>query len=1131
MQKKDEQRCGMSRRDFLQGVVGGSVATLVLGDSAAGLGQPQRKPKTVQKVRFCRRDVPILREGDVVIVGGSFAAIAAALEFARAGKKVVVVEQRTYLGREMTATLRPWIRLGQLAGEGHLPEPIASCLQAAAVEPIAGEAALQPDCVKRALEDILLNNGVELLYASQPIGIVQEDGGISGIVIGNKSGRQAVVGKVIIDATETATVARVAGVGFEPSDSEMFGFKRTLEFDGVEELGEKTISVPKDIGLAGDKVWFHRGCRGNGHIYVECPMDLLRESAQGERVSLEGLIAKEIEARRRSVRVVSYLSKEVAAFKKAYWAAGSYELHGRHTTRMAGASPKWALKFDSVGVAFTDRKLKNIRLSTSSFGARLRNLWCLQEAARLKDSQMKLFGDPVLASLLGRAFGKSLVAQWGRIEGASASGKSACSSKSASFEVEVKEQDSPQRGRNYQRQLVGPMDVPVITNCDVLVVGGGTSGATASITSAREGMRTVLLELNPGLGGTGTFGGVNSYWFGRHVCFSSRVSTMVEQVQKAVGHRPELWNLEAKSWGHEAERRLALYGDLWNIEAKMHALLSEAKKAGVEVFLNAVTMGTVMEGGKVRGVVAAGKFGPFAVLAKVVIDATGDGDVAAFAGAEYTYGSAREHAVMWYSLAQFTKPGRTRNNFTSMVDVSNIEDYTRAIIVGRRRGSALHDHGIYVASRETRHIKGSVVLTLTDQLRRRQWPDVVNIHYSNCDLKGKTASDWFRTGLIPPHMEIEIPYRALLPEVLENILVAGKAISARHDALPAIRMQADLENLGGVVALAAAQAIQQAVLPREIDLGRLQKRLANMGLLPKDVPGRKIEETRYSDAELKALVKSFDPSRPLHAYSDMEMGQVYRDKIPIVEVCGGNCDRAAAIMEEVLAGADRKLGVRLAQVLALCRSSAGVAVLIEEIEKQLEAGILAPRTSRVRHGGVPPDQGAMPDVAYLLYSLGMTRDKRSCRVWEKVAALLSPAEEDFRDRYKGTFYYVDAVCYGAELLGEAEAVPVLSKIHAYTTLRDLAVRGRFEPDYFHERRAFLELSIGRALARCGSSEGLRILISYLDDNRALLAEFAHKSLAALTGEDYGKDSSVWSVWLAEAGSPLRPCPLSKRSDG
>jgi glycine/D-amino acid oxidase-like deaminating enzyme len=137
----------------------------------------------------------------------------------------------------------------------------------------------------------------------------------------------------------------------------------------------------------------------------------------------------------------------------------------------------------------------------------------------------------------------------------------------------------------------------------------------------------------------------------------------------------------------------------------MYALLSEAERAGVEVLFNTAAIAAVVEDNRVRGVVAAGKFGAFAVLAKVIIDATGDGDIAAFAGAEYQYGSERDHTVMWYSLAQFIGPGRTQNNFTSMVDVSNIEDYTRAVIVGRRRAADVcHDHGIYIASRETRHI-------------------------------------------------------------------------------------------------------------------------------------------------------------------------------------------------------------------------------------------------------------------------------------------------------------------------------------------------------------------------------------------------------------------------------------------
>ena len=76
-----------------------------------------------------------------------------------------------------------------------------------------------------------------------------------------------------------------------------------------------------------------------------------------------------------------------------------------------------------------------------------------------------------------------------------------------------------------------------------------------------------------------------------------------------------------------------------------------------------------------------------------------------------------------------------------------------------------------------------------------------------------------------------------------------------------------------------------------------------------------------------------------------------------------------------------------------------------------------------------------------------------------------------------------------------------------------------------------QLGIGRALARCGSPAGFEILISYLDDNRALLAEFAHTTLVAVTGRDYGKDARTWSGWLAEAKDSFKPYPLLERLDG
>ena len=89
---------------------------------------------------------------------------------------------------------------------------------------------------------------------------------------------------------------------------------------------------------------------------------------------------------------------------------------------------------------------------------------------------------------------------------------------------------------------------PVLKKANVLVVGGGSSGASASITAGFEGMDTVLVELNPGLGGTGTYGGVDSYWFGRRGGYAARIHEAVQQVQSSIGYRGHKWNIEAKAF-------------------------------------------------------------------------------------------------------------------------------------------------------------------------------------------------------------------------------------------------------------------------------------------------------------------------------------------------------------------------------------------------------------------------------------------------------------------------------------------------------------------------------------------------------------------------------------------------------
>ena len=719
--------------------------------------------------------------------------------------------------------------------------------------------------------------------------------------------------------------------------------------------------------------------------------------------------------------------------------------------------------------------------------------------------------DRVLSCQVAEVFVKSLLSQW----------EQACSGESvlehtrpANYDdndvLEIRELEYPQKGRAYPRIAYRGIDVHVVSEVDVLVVGGGSSGAVAGITAAQLGAKTALVDMNPGLGGTGTFGGVDSYWCGYRGGVIPRVISWVNQVNDELGFR-----------------HMKGLVPLWKIEVKIHAFLRQAYQAGMDLVLNAKVIGSVVEENRVRGVILATALGPVAVLGKVVIDATGDGDVAAFAGAEYLYGSERDHATMWFAYHQVPVPGVTRNNFTSTVDVRNVEDYTRAILSGRRRGRIGndHDHMTYIAPRETRHILGDEILTLNDHLLRRSWPDAVYIAFSNNDIKGQISSDWFRMGLIPPHLEIEVPYGALLPKGLEYILVTGKAVSTTHDSLAAIRMQSDMENLGAATAAAAVKAVREEISPRKIDVGELQAQLVKMDLLPESVLSRKLIPIVFSEQDIEELVESIDENQPLYAFSDMRLDQVFQERIAIVDVVTAG-EKAIPILEKAITQAEGKRGVLLAQMLAAMGTKSATPVLVAELLSQLSGEQLPMREHEVAQvDRFAPDQAAMPVTANLLYSLGMTRDRRALPVWQRVVDLLKDTkEEDVTSQEKAIFHYVDAVCLGAEQLGDRAAIPILKQLHNYPVFHGKGLLSGFQANYLKERQAYLEVVIGRSLARCGSPDGVVVLIDYLNDARGLLAEQAHDELVAITGKDFGKDVKAWTEWLEAEGETLMPKP-------
>jgi hypothetical protein len=174
-------------------------------------------------------------------------------------------------------------------------------------------------------------------------------------------------------------------------------------------------------------------------------------------------------------------------------------------------------------------------------------------------------------------------------------------------------------------------------------------------------------------------------------------------------------------------------------------------------------------------------------------------------------------------------------------------------------------------------------------------------------------------GLIPPNLLIEIPYRALLPDNLENIIVVGKAVSATHDALPAIRMQADLENLGGVAGLAASLAVKHKVSIRNVPIKELQTELISADVLPESILTRDLHNQALDHDSINQLVERVAKDQPLYQYSDMDLNAIYDSDLPLVKLtCSGQ--ESIFATEAYLSNVPHDEQVKLAIALALSRS-------------------------------------------------------------------------------------------------------------------------------------------------------------------------------------------------------------------
>jgi hypothetical protein len=430
-------------------------------------------------------------------------------------------------------------------------------------------------------------------------------------------------------------------------------------------------------------------------------------------------------------------------------------------------------------------------------------------------------------------------------------------------------------------------DVRVAAESDVVVVGGGPAGMAAALAAARNGASVTLLERYNHLGGLASGGMVlvlDDMWDShqREISVRGICTEMIERMA-AIGlaeyPRMHEWGQLPESvrrwkrWGtfdfHSKDKPHPIcFAAAFDPDAWKRVALEWTQQAGVNLRLHSWFSRALVENGVMRGVVCDTKNGREAILGKVVIDATGDLDVAASAGAPHVRGSYIVTTVFrlggvdteaaerfedeqpeafqaidreikhilggaWeYWWLKTPLPGVVWCNCPHMpgLDGLKVEDLTRAEVQGRRtihkvievvreklpgfEHCFLVDLAPQTGIRQTRLLEGEYVLTKDDVTQRVRFADSV--------ARGR---DYY------------YPYRSLLPRGIDNLLVAGRHYSSTSAAQKISREIPPCMAMGEATGVAAALAVDAGVTAREVDVARLQQLLRAQGADPGNQAG------------------------------------------------------------------------------------------------------------------------------------------------------------------------------------------------------------------------------------------------------------------------------------------------------
>lgn len=405
---------------------------------------------------------------------------------------------------------------------------------------------------------------------------------------------------------------------------------------------------------------------------------------------------------------------------------------------------------------------------------------------------------------------------------------------------------------NSEKSYRETLATPIVARHQVVVAGGGPSGVIAALAAARSGADTLLVERYAFLGGNGTAGLMTCYNGFRNQRAPEALQTVkgipAEYIAELVrlGGVADSDNYE-RSVQHDVTKGDIPYTVPFDAEAAKVACLNLLKKEGVKLRLHSWVVSPMLDGSRVIGVVVHSKSGRQAIAADIVIDCTGDGDIAAGAGAPFMSPAAtgdRMAMSLMYGLGGV--PATIQGPFGGMRkgdhvvrwgpriagDGTDVVTLTKAEVDARlklwddvqalrkKSGESIYlsQTATAIGVRETRRVIGEYIVTEQDAIAGTRFPDVIAI-------SSNPMPEYHGQRYFFKHEGFDIPYRSLVPKKVEGLVLSGRCISSEQGPFQSARSMAPAMAVGHASGCAAALAAMKGVPPRKLDVKELQKLL------------------------------------------------------------------------------------------------------------------------------------------------------------------------------------------------------------------------------------------------------------------------------------------------------------------